>query len=216
MKKYLSYIWPITKKVPSDHSGMVEITWYNGRKMLNSKSANYSYGNLQKVLNHGLAIADLVNIKGVLILGMGGGSIIQSLRNKYQYNGNIHAVEIDARIIELAKIEFGISESDNLAIENADAFEFVQKRRSSFDLIVVDLFIDRKVPTIFYGKEFFHNLIKLVNQGGSVLFNSGINLTADHPATEMINRFQNEVGFRCTVLQKVQRLNTLLIARKMV
>lgn len=200
--------------MPSDHSGMVEITWYNGRKMLNSKSANYSYGNLQKVLNQGLATAELGDIKTVLILGMGGGSIIQSLRNKYQYNGHIHAVEIDARIIELAKTEFGINESENLKIENADAFEFVQNCSSTYDLIIVDLFIDREVPPIFYGKEFFQNLTGLVNKQGFVVFNLGINLSEDHPATEMINRFQNEAGFSCTVLKKVQQLNTLLIAKR--
>ena len=44
MKKILSYLWPQTTKFPSDHNGNLEVTLYNGKKMLDSKNANYSFG----------------------------------------------------------------------------------------------------------------------------------------------------------------------------
>ena len=216
LKNIFSYFWSYTEKLPSDHNGIMEITWYNGRKMLNSKSANYSYGSLQKSLEFGISKIDLTGTERILLLGLGGGSIIKSLRDKYDYHQKIDAVEIDAKIIELAKGEFGISASDQLIIENADAFEFVSQSEVHYDLIIVDLFIDTLVPTVFYTDEFYENLKRLINVSGAILFNVGINLTEDHPATDMIKRFKQDETYSCRVYQKVQRTNTLLIAQKVV
>jgi len=46
MKKLLSYIWPQTTKVNSDFNGILELTLLNGKRMLDSKNTNYSYGDL--------------------------------------------------------------------------------------------------------------------------------------------------------------------------
>lgn len=86
IKKMLSYIYPISKKIPSPISGTLEVTWYNGKKVLNAKNANYSYGSLQRILKFGLKKVDLSNVTDVLLLGMGGGSVIKTLRDEFKYN----------------------------------------------------------------------------------------------------------------------------------
>ena len=75
----LSFIYPITKKVESQYCGTIEITWHNGTKHLNTKNANYSYGSLQKILKFGLQKIDVSNCKNILILGLGAGSVIDTL-----------------------------------------------------------------------------------------------------------------------------------------
>lgn len=55
MKRFLSYIWPITKRIESAVNGTLEITWINGKKILDTKNANYSYGSLQRILKFGLS-----------------------------------------------------------------------------------------------------------------------------------------------------------------
>src|SRR5690606_27955279 len=124
MAKLLSYLYPITKKIQSEFSGLVEITWYNGKKHLNTKNANYSYGSLQRILKFGLEHLDLNKINSVLLLGLGGGSVVQTLRNDYSYSKPITAVDIDPVIIDIARNEFQLEEDGHLKIVCADALDF--------------------------------------------------------------------------------------------
>ncbi|WP_026451645.1 spermidine synthase [Aequorivita capsosiphonis] len=219
-KKFLSYIWPITRRFSSEVNGTLEVTYVNGKKILDTENANYSYGSLQKILEIGLTKVDLKSVENLLILGMGGGSVIKSLRETFEYQENIVTVEIDPEIIKLAKDEFGISTSENLQIIQEDAFEYVKTSDLSagaeerFQLIIIDLFIDINVPPIFYEKEFCDNVSSLLQKNGFIIFNVGLNLEKKSNIVEtIISNFGN--GFQFEILSKVNRTNTLLIAQKL-
>ena len=156
MVRLLSYIYPITKKVKSEFNGTLEITWYNGKKHLNTKNANYSYGSLQKILKFGLKKMNLSRCNNVLVLGLGGGSVIKTLGKIIGRHKSIIAVEIDPVIIEIAKEEFKLSKIEGLEIICDDATNFMKKNRSNFDLIIVDLFIDTKIPSPFFESGSWH------------------------------------------------------------
>ena len=50
--KFLSYLNVIpVRKYESVYNGTLEINWLNGRKVLDTRNTNYSYGNLGKVLH---------------------------------------------------------------------------------------------------------------------------------------------------------------------
>ena len=213
MKKFLSYFWPNTRRFSSEINGTLEITYVNGKKVLDTKNANYSYGSLQKILEIGLTKVHLKSVENLLILGMGGGSIIHSLRDTFEYRKNIVAVEIDPAIIKLADEEFGISSSENLQIIETDAFHYVNTSEEKFQLIIIDLFIDLSVPTIFYEKEFCENVSKLLDKSGSVIFNVGVNLGKKSKIPEeVISNFGNDFHFQR--LEKVNGTNLLLIGQK--
>ncbi len=214
MKKFLSYIWPITHRFSSEINGTLEVTYTNGKKVLDTQNANYSYGSLQKILEFGLTKIDLKSVENLLILGMGGGSVIRSLRDTFHFKKNIVAIEIDPEIIKIAKNEFGISSSNNLQIIEGDAFEFVKTSKEKFQLIIIDLFIDLNVPPIFYGKEFCENVSNLLEKDGSILFNVGVNIESKSGTSEkIIANFGS--GFQFQILQKVNGTNTLLIGKKL-
>ncbi len=213
MKKLLSYIWPTTRRFSSAINGTLEVTYVNGKKVLDTENANYSYGSLQKILEFGLTKIDLKSVENLLLLGMGGGSIIHSLRNTFEYTKNILAVEIDPEIIKLANEEFGITASENLQIIESDAFQFVKTSEEKFQLIIIDLFIDTNVPPIFYGKEFCENVVNVLPNNSAFIFNVGINLEKKSQVIETLTSyFQN--GFELQILQKVNGTNTLLIGQK--
>lgn len=214
MKKLFSYIWPQTRKVDSDYSGVLEITLTNGRKILDSKNANYSYGSLQRILEAGLLKINLKKVSSVLLLGLGGGSVIASLRNKFNYKGRIASVELDKKIIAIAQKEFHVSASDKLSIENCDAFDFVKTCQNRYDLVVVDLFIDNKVPEQFYTNEFCDNLSKIMNKKGAALFNLGINQNNKEKRERVINYFRNVLNIRTSKFENVAGTNTLIVLNK--
>ena len=82
LKKIISYVYPITRKVQSQYSGKLELTVMNGRKVLDTLNTNYSYGSLQRVLKYSLNQINIENTKNTLVLGLGGGSVIETLRNE--------------------------------------------------------------------------------------------------------------------------------------
>jgi spermidine synthase len=180
---------------------------------LDTENANYSYGSLQKILEIGLTKVDLKSVESTLLLGMGGGSIIKSLRETFEYKKNIVAVEIDPEVIKLAKDEFGVFATENLQIIQQDAFQYVKTSEENFQLIIVDLFIDTKVPPIFFEKEFCKNLSKVLLNNGYIIFNVGINLNKNSEIIEkIILNFGKKIQFK--LHQKVNGTNTVLIGNK--
>lgn len=212
-KKFISYLWPTTRRFSSEINGILEVTYINGQKILDTANANYSYGSLQKVLEFGLKKVDLKSVRNILLLGMGGGSIIKSLRENFEYKENIVAIEIDPKVIQIAKDEFGITESKNQRIIQEDAFQYVKNSNESFQLIIIDLFIDDQVPSIFYSKEFCQNVAKLIDDSGSFIFNIGMNLKNDSDISQsVISNFGKNFDFQ--INRNVKGSNSLLIGKK--
>ena len=110
IKKIFSYLLPIkiyeTKSVLSKS---LEVTWENGELVLDSENANYSYGSLQRILRLGLkniGYEKIAVMNQILILGVGGGSVIKTLVDEIKFKGSITGVEIDPEIINIANTYF--------------------------------------------------------------------------------------------------------------
>lgn len=212
-KKWLSYLVPQTKYIESEVSGRLEVGWRDGKKVLDNGRVNYSYGGLQKVLSYGLEQIPLDSVRSVLVLGMGGGSVIESLRTKFKYTHPIVAVEIDPVVIEIAEEEFGIAAYSDLEVVCADAGEFMESTKQTFDLIIVDLFIGEHVPERFYEKAFWQDIEKHTNKSGKVLFNAEVRLT--NVVRDMFLKNLPK-AFSYSILTDVMGGNTLVILDKKV
>lgn len=210
LRRLLSYVFPFTRTVASGVSGSLEITWYKGRKVLDTRHANYSYGSLHKVLRYGLMFVAPAQAQHILLLGLGGGSAVQILRQQLQYAGHITALDLDPAVIEIAGTEFGIRADEHLAIHCADAFAWVRTGPdAAFDLIIVDLFIDLNLPEGLQTAAFWQHVRRLLAPGGYVLFNA---LASAPLAVEgvALAEYLATLGFTVKDLE-VEQLNRLLI-----
>lgn len=212
MTRLLSYLYPITKKIHSEFSGNLEITWYNGKKYLNTKNANYSYGSLQKILKFGLEHIDVSKVNSVLLLGLGGGSVIETLRHDFHYSKSITAVDIDPVIIDIAKNEFQLKEDEHLKIICADALDFMQSNNTQFDLIIIDLFIDITVPNAFLALPFWKNILKASSTNGAILFNASLEKTKSTALNDVIEFLKSHM-YHTEVFEKVNNTNTLILSK---
>lgn len=173
-KIILSYLFPIhLRKYPSQYSGDLYITLENGKKMLNTHTVNYSFNSLHRVFKHAFKKTRLQinNHDSTLLLGLGGGSIVQILRKDYEISGPIAVVEIDPAIIMVATEEFNIHQYNPITIHEMDAFEFVQDNQDTFNLICVDLFIQDIVPAKFLSIDFVQKLLDALQKDGTIYFN---------------------------------------------
>lgn len=212
MRKYLSYLYPMTRKVKSKFSDTLEITWYNGKKHLNTKNANYSYGSLQAILKFGLEKIDLKNTNSILLLGLGGGSVIETLRKDFNYQKQITAIDIDPVIIDIAKTEYQLESNSNTTIICEDALQFVKTNTSKFDLIIIDLFIDIKVPKQFLELSFWENVIKSKSTNGIILFNASLEDKKSNQLQSVIDFLKTKV-YKVDVYEKVNDTNTVIISK---
>lgn len=211
MVRLLSYLYPVTKKVNSDINGTLEITWYNGKKQLNSKNANYSYGSLQRILKFGLEKINLKKTCSILLLGLGGGSVIQTLREDFNYQKKITAIDIDPEIIKIAQEEFQLQANENLDLVCTDALKYITQNSNKFDLIIIDLFIDIHVPEHFLKIPFWEHVLKIINTNGVILFNASLEDSMTLNLENIINYLKSNV-YKVDVYDKVNQTNTLIIA----
>jgi spermidine synthase len=208
--RLISYYFPISKKIPSVHSGLLELKFVDGKMLLDSPYSSHSYGTLQKVLEFALRHIELSNIQTVLLLGLGGGSVIKSLRGRFRYKGKIEAVEIDPLMISIAGKEFGIVTDKRTQIECCEASTYVSGETKTFDLIIVDLFIDNRVSEEILSDEFWCALKDRVSSNGYIIFNSM------HESYSITHTIKNEFikwGFLVKEYNHIESYNTVLIAK---
>ena len=214
MIKYLSYLYPMTRKVTSKYSDTLEITWHNGKKHLNTKNANYSYGSLQAILKFGLEKIELKNMNSILLLGLGGGSVIETLRQDFNYQKQITAIDIDPVIIDIAKTEYQLESNSNTTIICEDALKFIKDNTNKFDLIIIDLFIDIKVPTQFLELKFWEDVVKSKSTNGVILFNASLEDKKSNKLKTVIEFLKTKV-YKVDVYDKVNDTNTVIISQSL-
>ena len=110
--------------------------------------------------------------KNILMLGLGGGSISKFLHHRFPEAG-LDVVEVDPKVIELCKNFFYLQESENYRLHAMDARIFVQNQigKKTYDLILLDVYKSGSVPYHLKTKEFYREILELLNPGGVVASN---------------------------------------------
>lgn len=218
IKRLLSYFYPI--KIHSQKSNLsksLEITWANGDLVMDSENTNYSYGSLQRILKLGLkniGFAKIQKMEDILVLGVAGGSVIKTLVDDIQFTGKITGVEIDAEIIKMANQYFKLDEIKQLKIVIDDAFEFILKTTEKYDLIIVDIFQDTKMPNFLFETFFIDRICFLLKSKGFVLFNTMLLNKVENLRNEkLISEFKKE-HFTIKSIPRVENHNELIVIEK--
>ena len=110
-------------------------------------------------------------VENLLVLGMSGGA---SIRQHQQFSPatKIEAVEIDPKIIAIAKNNFGIKEGDNLKIYEADARAFLAASQKKYEMVEIDLFQGNPyIPFYVLTQEFFQSVFSHLSDNGIVMMN---------------------------------------------
>ena len=218
IKRVLSFLLPIKiHQKKSVYSKNLEVTWNNGYLVLDSENTNYSFGSLQRVLKKGLKYIGyerIQNFQSILVLGVAGGSVIETLKKEVKFEGKITGVEIDAAVIELARKYFGLGNYKNVSIVNDDAFEFVLKTKEKYDLIIIDIFQDTTMPNFLFEDFFINRINFLLNVNGFILFNTMVLGYQDRRRNvDYKNKFDSNYSVR--LYPKIEVHNELFTIKKL-
>lgn len=219
LKKILSYFYPITiYNKSSDISQSIEVTLYNGKKLLNTKNTNYSFGSLQTILKKGLLTigkTEIRNMNHILVLGVAGGSVIQTLTKDFSFTKKITGVELDGDIIEIANSYFDLNKISNFNCVIDDAEKFVSNNKNTYDLIIIDIFKDTEMPEFLFQNSFITNVKQLLNINGYIIFNMMIlDNSKKDKIDSYLNLFEDEKYVK-KILKNVERYNYLIILKKL-
>jgi len=211
--KLLSYIFPINLyKTDSEISGGLEISLHNGKMLLDSQNANYSYGSLQRILRFGLqkiGFKKICCMQNILILGVAGGSIIKTLTEEIGFQDKIKGVELDPKVIEIANKRFGLSKIKNLEIIIDDAQQFVKTEKTKYELVVIDIFQDVIMPSFLFERQFAKDINLLLSTKGIILFN-----TMKINSKEKTNIVFFQENFNLVSSYTLEKHNTIFIFEK--
>jgi spermidine synthase len=218
IKRLLSFLLPIKiHQKKSVYSKNLEVTWNNGYLVLDSENTNYSYGSLQRVLKKGLKYIGYERIRGfqsILVLGVAGGSVIETLKKEIKFDGIITGVEIDPVVVELATKYFGLGKYNNVSIVIDDAFEFALKTKEKYDLIVIDVFQDTTMPNFLFEDFFINRINFLLNVNGFILFNTML-LTKNDTERNFAYRNKFDSNYSVRLYPKIEEHNELFTIKKL-
>lgn len=105
--------------------------------------------------------------KTALILGLGGGMLANALCKE---NMQVTTVELDERIITVAKRYFNLNSS--IEIIRDDARHALYKFNKKFDLVIIDLFHAEVTPAHVLSLENFEQIKSLLNENGLIVVNT--------------------------------------------
>ena len=151
-----------------------EVNYENGVKVLNSKNTNYSFGSLHQIMLKGInEVLKKEKPKSILMLGLGAGSAIDILNRRCNWKHRITVVEIDQKLIELAKVHFNLSQYEHVDTIQGDASLVVKElNKGQYDLIIDDVFWDDDIPAFCRTSDYLEANASLLSKNGVYLRNT--------------------------------------------
>jgi spermidine synthase len=106
----------------------------------------------------------------ILMLGLGGGSLSTYL-GRFMPETAIDTVEIDRRVIEVAKQYFGLRETTRVRYLDGDGRVFLNRNKELYDLILLDAYRGGFVPFHLLTREFYALARQRLTPGGALASN---------------------------------------------
>ncbi len=171
----ISYFFPQTiEEFSSKFNGKIGVKEFFGQKYIDVGGLQQSGRIPEKLFDRGLCklLKDRQpgEIRKILLLGIGGGTLIRILRKKYPL-AKIVGVDIDPTMVEIARKYFALAVFLDLRIIVGDVFDKNLNLGRNYDLIIVDLFRGYEIPRRLSDNSFLREIKDRLTDDGSIIFN---------------------------------------------
>ncbi|MDH5433134.1 MAG: fused MFS/spermidine synthase [Gammaproteobacteria bacterium] len=112
--------------------------------------------------------------KNILILGLGGGSLVEAF-HELAPQATITSVEIDEAVIKVAKNYFDLPEADWHKVFAVDGRIFVKReklKKAQYDIIILDAFNGDYIPAHMMTVEFLREVKSILSPNGLAIANT--------------------------------------------
>lgn len=168
-----SFFFPVTiARFTSELNGEILVKEFLGKKYIEVGGLMQSGRIVADLFKKGfkkLGVTQESNIKKVLLLGLGGGTVIKTLQQLFP-DAEISAIDIDPVMVKIGQEYFGLN-INKTSIKIGDVFSQKIEFGKNCDLIVVDLFKGYIIPEKLGEKQFLLKLKASLAKNGCVIFN---------------------------------------------
>ena len=184
----------IVHRLISPISGEIIVKEQLGQHTLLVEGIPQSGGIVAQIWKKGVKkLPNLGKVPNVLLLGLGGGTVVNLLKKRWPQT-RILAVEIDPQIVVIGRTYFGLDKIPGLKIITDDAFKVVSGKKAGieegkFDLVLVDVYLGKKLPGFVGEEDFISQLKKLLSSKGIIVFN----YLLDEVGKETVGSFEGKV-----------------------
>jgi spermidine synthase len=140
--------------------------------------------------------------KKVLIVGLGGGSMVHFLQ-VHDPKVKVDVVEIDPLIVSIADRYFGVKTGGNVDVKVTDGFAYLRESDAKYDVIYMDAFLRPSggtditgVPLHLKTLAFYEQIKKRLNPDGAVVFNLNPHIAVQQDIRTIREAFPNTYVFR--------------------
>ena len=120
------------------------------------------------------ALALIPEPRRILVLGLGGGSLVRFLLRHYPAV-HLDAVEARAAMVTVARDYFGLPDAPGLHLHLCEAGDYLDRLANAgaagYDLLLIDLFDDAGLAPVVMRHDFFAAATGLLQSGGAVCVN---------------------------------------------
>jgi spermidine synthase len=138
----------------------------------------------------------------VLIVGLGGGSMIHFLQH-YDPKVKVDVAEIDPMIVQVADKYFYVRNGGNINVINTDGSEYLKRATEQYDVIYLDAFLKPSeetdstgVPVRLKTIMFYKEMQKRLKPDGLAVFNINPHQTIDEDIARIREAFAQTYVFR--------------------
>jgi len=117
-----------------------------------------------------LVMAAKPDAKRVLVVGLGGGSLVKRMWRDYP-QVTIDAVEIDPIVVDVAQKYFGLPSDPRVNVIVEDGRRFLAATDKTYDVIVMDAYYADALPSHLTTTEFFESAKEHLAPGGVLAYN---------------------------------------------
>lgn len=112
------------------------------------------------------------------MIGLGGGTVAKRMWRDYP-RMTIDAIEIDPRVVDIARTSFALPRDDRLRVHVADGRTFLECSEAVYDIVIVDAFDDERVPLPLVTEEFHRLVFGRLAADGVLAYNMHGSVTGD-------------------------------------
>ncbi|HMR44593.1 MAG TPA: hypothetical protein PKC40_12200 [Saprospiraceae bacterium] len=173
-KKLLSYFFEIhIESTSGEFNSHLYVSLKNGRYQLCSENAIYSFEDLYTNFLKAFATIEWtkLEVKNVLVLGFGLGSVVQILEKNFGKKFHYTGVEADETVLYLAHKYVLPKIQSPVELVCTRAENFVLQTTRKFDLILMDVFLDDKIPPDLQTTFYLSALKERLSKSGLLLYN---------------------------------------------
>lgn len=168
---WVSYLFPLLLHTTHTRTGeIIRVSELYGQKKLTINGYPQSNQQFRSMWKRLVTSLDLNTTGTVLILGLGGGDLVNLFARAYP-RWMVTVVEIEPEVVRVANEYFGVTPHKKLRITLDDARTFIQRVTNTYDLIIVDLYDGDDIPTWVATPRFIKQVMQRLSLKGRVIFN---------------------------------------------